>query len=1165
MRAPLNALSLLGVAVTMGVAPAGEHEIVLKEHVSRQWTGELLSYPFAAPEGACHVDSVSLRGPNGPMPVQLSDVAYWPKTQMVKSATVWFVTDLAPLSTNVYTVRYGTVSTEAARVQGDLSVTAAAGQVEMSTSRFGARLRLGAETYDQAWPAGEVPGPVAALRLADGTWFGGSRLFGGAKLTGWSGRLVALGPVFGQVDYTYQYEDGNTVKLMARLHEGAAGLYWEADVTEDRPEDGVDLVLSKGLPPLTLVIQREAYKDRPQIGDMKWGKWVEIPLASYEKELVTNLSPWADWWSTWTQTSVRLRISSQERELHLASHDPGDWVEPAAAGTMRSWSAWQHKLIPVKRGADGKVYLHVNNAAGRRKWSIEDREPTYAEERRMSLAQVKAEWPPLNEVKDWLLEWPTKSVVARSPDRAAEAGQTHPHLFVSREDVEAAREHVKPDKDILWLANYIGREKIRPVPSYKDAQAIECYVTTKGDPEIAKKVRLVDRVRQHLGALGDFDKMRGTQTVAALYDLMMGTDLIDDAEKRLYRSQMAFLGYILARPSTWNIERGYRSYNPNMSLSYLLARGVAACAIPDHPRAREWVAPGLSRTETWLNEVGPEGEWYESAHYSQVSAFAMTSFAVAVKRAGFQNLFLNENLKKWAMWLAQIYTPRDPMEGRRNRRATPPIGRATAGVPWGLFGLMAKATVDTDPLYSKQMQWAWAGSDYVRSTANHLGGFESVYMDPALPMAVPDWTSKLFPQVGPLFRNGVGDQHENYLVVHANTGAGIRPSEFGCLALWFARGVPIAGSFPGGYKERHQLLMSRVIPAFSWREGEQWSDSRFGCNTSVTMGTFSALPRQDYFAVSYQLKSWKGGRYGTPKDPVSWPPVDGSPAFPISWRRRMLYVQDDEPDGLNYLVMRDSVSGGKPSLWQMWTVSEKIGTPEQVQNVEAFLADKPGNTAAPAHPLQGNRFTAVGRFNVDVDYYIAAPLDTERWTMRMGQRYVDYAVQGHDYRDLLQLRLNGNGDYFVAIFPRFREETAPQFSSLCDGTVIEITGDHGTDYCFLPGEEAEATVDSVHFRGQAGSVQARGDVIVLAIGAAGEVRYGDWGISAVQAASLRVESARLVVNHPYAQKEGGEVTLRTVDQWKPAAGQAGVTLTRAGVGCRLSLAPGVVAAILVQR
>jgi len=1144
----LAAVALVGVCRT---ATAGEHKIVLTEHVNRRWTNELLSYPFEAPEGACHAGSVRLDGPKGPMPVQLSDIEYWPKSRTVKSAKLWLVADLAPLASNTYTVRYGTPAAKGP--EGDLKVAATAKQVEMTTSRFGARLRLGAEKYRTGRASAKVPGPVEALRLADGTWFGGSRLYGKTKLTGWSGKLTGAGPVFGQVEYVYQYEGGNTLKLTARLYEGAAGLYWEAHVPEDQPEDGLDIALSKGLPPLTLLVQYEAYSDRPQLKDKKKWSWVEIPLADYQGKdgLVTRLSPWADWWSTWTQTTVRLRLGKGERELHLTSHDPGAWVKPAKPGTMAGWGAWQHKMILVNRGTDGMVFVRVNNAAGARKWSIEDREPAYAEARRMSRAQVKAEWPPLNEVKDWILDWPSK-------------GQTYPHLFVSRDDLLAAWKHTKPDPDILKTAAYIAKEEIRPTPSYKDAQAMQAFITTKGDAAMAKKVKLVQRARQHMGALGDFDKMRSTQTATALYDLVMGADLVTEAEKKLFRSQMAFLCYILERPSTWNIERGFRSYNPNMSLSYLLARGIAACAIPDHPKAREWVAPGLSRAEKWLEEVGPEGEWYESAHYSHVSIFAMTSFALAVKRAGFQDLFLNENLKKWAMWLAQIYTPRDPMEGRHNRRAGPPIGRATAGVAWGLFGLMAKATAETDPLYSKQMQWAWSQCDYNTNTANHLGGFEPIYMDRSLPMQKPDWGSKLFPKMGPLFRNGIGDKHENYLIAHGVKGAGVRPSEYGCIAMWFARGVPIAGSFPGGYKERHQLMISRVSPIISWKEGQTWSDRQFGCNTEARIAAFSALPRQDYCTATYKYKGWRGGRYGTPKDPVNWPPVAGKATFPMTWVRRMLYVQDDKPDGPNYLVLRDSVAGGG-SLWQMWTASEKIGTPEQVRDLKAFLKDKPGKKPVAAHKLPaGDRFTAVGRFNVDVEYYVAAPSDTERWTMRMVQRYVDYGVVGDDSRDLMQLRLKGDGDYFVAMFPRFRKEAAPQFSALGDGTVIQVTGTFGTDYCFLPPAKAEATAGKAYFRGEAGSVQDRGNVVVLATGAAGEVRYDKLGLSAPQAASVRASAAQLVVSLPPAHKKGGQVTLRVAGRWRPAAGQTGVKATVAEGGYVLVLAPGTVQAVLEQ-
>ncbi|MFW6107612.1 MAG: hypothetical protein ACOC70_00295, partial [bacterium] len=75
----------------------------------------------------------------------------------------------------------------------------------------------------------------------------------------------------------------------------------------------MDVVLSGRLPPLTLMVQREAYGDRPQLEDTQRGSWMEIPLEPYSENRITQLSPWADWWSTWTQTCVRLRIGDRQR------------------------------------------------------------------------------------------------------------------------------------------------------------------------------------------------------------------------------------------------------------------------------------------------------------------------------------------------------------------------------------------------------------------------------------------------------------------------------------------------------------------------------------------------------------------------------------------------------------------------------------------------------------------------------------------------------------------------------------------------------------------------------------------------------------------------------------------------------------------------------------
>ena len=88
MRRLLTALMAVGAIVMAGVcgpAMAGERGIVLKEHVNRRWTNELLSYPFEAPEGACHEDSVSLEDPEGP--TRVPTPRFWRPVPLLRFAS----------------------------------------------------------------------------------------------------------------------------------------------------------------------------------------------------------------------------------------------------------------------------------------------------------------------------------------------------------------------------------------------------------------------------------------------------------------------------------------------------------------------------------------------------------------------------------------------------------------------------------------------------------------------------------------------------------------------------------------------------------------------------------------------------------------------------------------------------------------------------------------------------------------------------------------------------------------------------------------------------------------------------------------------------------------------------------------------------------------------
>jgi hypothetical protein len=273
---------------------ANETKIVLREHLNQPWTNELLSYPFSAAKGDCDARSVSLTGPQGPVPVQLSQVECWPGTPWVKSAKLSFIADLAPLAEDTYVVSFGARPGERSTPATDLTVTTGKDQVEMTTGRFGVRLLLGEETYPAPVPAAQVPAPAIGMRLTDGTWFGGSRLFG-------EGRIV------------YTWEDGHTLTLTVRLPAGSDAAFWSTEVSEHRPHVGWDLLLSPGLPPLVHHVMMEFFSSRQAFlrNHAKLGDWAKLPLADlpaeqapqgdpwqkpYAPGTIQNLTPWEDWW-----------------------------------------------------------------------------------------------------------------------------------------------------------------------------------------------------------------------------------------------------------------------------------------------------------------------------------------------------------------------------------------------------------------------------------------------------------------------------------------------------------------------------------------------------------------------------------------------------------------------------------------------------------------------------------------------------------------------------------------------------------------------------------------------------------------------------------------------------------------------------------------------------
>jgi len=1242
-RSKASGLAILIAAMTLAcvsMVRAGEQRIVLRDYINQQWTNQLVTFPFEAERGQCHPDSIRLVGPRGPAPVQVTDVARWGGSSSVKSARLSFIADLAPLAADTYTVQYGPKPNKTPQPPTDLKVTAnpRKGYVDLVTSRFGVRLLLGKKRYRKPVKASKAPGPVGGMRISttpEGEWVGGSRLFGSTRIAAISAELEAAGPVLGRVAIRYRYEGGNTLELRVQVAAGDNAMRMETRVAKHQPQDGFNLVLSRGLPPLVLLVQDEFRKDRPCFMNTKFATgvgltWAEIPLKDYVAPkrqpagLVTQLSPWEDWFGTFTQTRIRLKMEGTTRELQIRSLDPGAWVVPRPIEAVFGvdvdsdpakgmWAGWSQKCMPIMRDASGEVFLQVNAAAGVRKWTVSDclsmpgvaalfHYYRYKPEREFPAETRPAVGYRLDEVKDYVLDWP------------AEPGR-HPLLFVTRAELQERWK--RNDADPALVAKLLKHGSLPPgsavryTPDSGTDLALGAYLLSGGSPEVGAKTQLLARLRQAL----DYD-LWGIQFGSAgapapiLYDAVIDSPLVPEAERPVLRARMAYYAYRLASPAVWSAERGYASGNQNMTVTWEISRGLTACAIPKHPMAKVWYRKAQRIMEHFLaHMVGPAGEWPEAmGGHGRTSINMILAFAIASTNSGLHDYVNDPRVKRMIMYWAKMETPRDPRprggpDATPNRRIFPAMGRDSIGGPGGTCGAMARVTRQTDPDYSAQMQWAWQ-EEGASGQLNHLGGFSYLSCDPKLPAKKPAWTSEVFPYAGAMLRHGLGTPDEHQVLLYCGDHfAAFYTGHTGSFASIFAYGKPVAGLFPGGYEYQEGFLTSGVGLArglgtleerkqygyhgcaawtnmWSWPKGPLARFGEHGGRANVS--AFSTLSRQDYAAVDVARHFPRRQSLNWRTDLPAWPPVAKKGKPPVDWRRQVLFLKDDDPAKTAYLLIRDTVKGPKgqqPTMWQMWTVSETLDVPEKVKDVAAVLANKPGHKILPARRLKGDRFTAIGQLGVDVEYYIASPADgkdTPRHTLRWGEVMWTWAskMKEPEYQDLLHLQLPGDGVYYVAFFPRKRGAPAPTFSRLGEGTIIKVSGDFGADYGFLSALKATASGGGATFRGTAASVQDRQGGLVLTLGARGEVGYKDYRLIADFPAALRVGEKQLTVELPAGLQPpafemmkpfpGGKLTVTAPGTWTLSRPPAGVKLTPSAAGFVLEVPAGTKAVTVVR-
>jgi hypothetical protein len=1089
-------------AILMPKCRAGEKQLVLREQLNRGYGPELVGFGFSAGNGECVEDSVRVSGPDGPVPAQLSDLQYHSdKRRFVKSARLWIrIGGLEPLRTRNYTV---TFDSEAARdPAADLRIVRDEEIATISTGRIGVRLPLGEGDGSR-----EVPGPLQGLRFGDRSWAGGSALTGKGKVTGWSGQLIETGAAFVRGAVTYRMASGNRVTFTATVIAGDNTVRWEMDVQDDQP----GMIVRFDMPPV--------HGAKKAVLPAGYGQWARdrSQALSPPDENFCSLSPDSSLLNIWQEyPSTIMFEGTGDASLQLTSRDPGAWVRPRDPQTYaglqhwslpmvgQMWQAWKDKVMPVSYGTTGKgvVSLEANLAGGKRKWWVSSGEPKVGER--------------LDEINRMVLDWPAGS------------GKKHPHLFLDREDIEDVWDRAAKDPELM-----------RHLRGRFAASALQVLMKPSGERTEKEVHKVVDRLRKQLGKRGNFDVMRYAIATVSLYDALIDSEFVTRKQRRLFRAQMAYLGYLMASPQCWSTERGYGSGNPNMHCSYILSLGVIACALRDHPMSERWAAYATAWMDEWLDdEVGPNGEWLpEGSHYGIVSLEPQLSYAIAARRAGYHDFTDDPRLKKLLLYFAKTHTPPDPQRG--GHRVTGAFGRGTSGNRLAIFGLAARMVGEQDPEFARVMQWMWSENGYPYRIGDYrLGGYLPYYVDRRLPMEPAEWDSEIFPRLGTLLRDAFDTDHESYVnvlaCVDSKRNLDIWTPGVGSISQWFGRGVPLSTcfTFDTGYKVRHELLREGVRISRNYTPGEEGGP--FGHYTETHFGTFAPLPAVDYVRTRIVNTEPDTRDWFPPKLPA-YPRVKPATETDLDWTRQVLFLKTPEsPDtphpasGPAYLVVRDTVRGGQPTAWQFWTLSERIGTPGQTAELGTFLAEKPGESMRAARRLpQHQRYTAIGQFGMDVEYFVANPVHTPRHTLRYGGEF----RRVPEYQDLLHLQLSDDGAYYVAIYPRPRAENPPTFSTLAEGRVIKVAGSFGTDYAFLSAERATVSAEDVRFSGTAGAVQRRGEITVLSLGAEGRVEQEGGAVEAGFAVALRVGAEKATLTAP-ADCPGGEVRVDLAGDWK---------------------------------
>jgi hypothetical protein len=1102
-------------------------EYRLTDYLDHDWTAELISFPVSFEQGACR-EIGSVTADHKPVPFQTpaAEITRHPD-QSLATARVYVLTDLKPRQTILFRVTGSMDPKPPARLNPDLRVTEADSQVTIESAAAGVRLPLG--TFAGGEP---VPAPYEGFRLTTGRWVGSSRLMGEPGPERLVATVTERGPLFAEVVLSYDYPQDRSFTLRCRVIAGQpVALFTE----ESNLEPGCGYHRNLNYDYKRFVQGRYGYSEA-----FEKSHWLRVNLGDFTPAIDRSGDSWHATlfpWGSWHGGSMTVPLADDSEYLGLMALRAGHWRRPL-------------ENLGLVRIAGEEIYLQLPINDGRREWGIhfgpvtsmnpageEPPKEIYPGLRHPSLLQlalIKYGQLSLDVVKDWQLAWKDRQevpspITINPPGKVQTVRQriaADPVLSAHAKKVEAHWDRFRKEPDFpfttWWIMNPEGVEDVY-LASGKKEHARELYELALGRLRFysAQTLSGVGFTGYRYGhGYGMFHLAHVLIGTARQVDLLLGSPHINEQEKEALRAQLSFFAFLFMDPDYWPMNE-----IPKGPYDMIAARdnsvGFIGAVLGGHPQAREWLRVAEKRIDDIISHyIHPSGAMKEGTHYSGVTMDFTLPVMAAMKLSGGEDYFQDARLKRGFHWYAALLPPVDKRFGFAYM---PPFGYShptgtSMSVRWAV---MAAMTARSDQEFAGLMMRTWRqqGSPmrFVVGEAGYQSAFSLGLIDPAMPEPKdPGLASEKWEGFGAVLRNHAGSPLETFMALPTGAPDGFRayPNE-GAFHL-YAKGAPLCLRFGArGYND--------TVTQSAWMNNRITFDKRDESQSGTGLiRQWVSLSTADFFGGEYRITRLRGKPVPAATDrgnlELSEPRVvdtketgsvissffgDEQDVPPQTWRRQILFVKDQAPRGPNYFLLSDSFAATLPTDWNLWCLANEM-------------------------KMDGAKATFSGKFEVDLDVYLLqnpGKIVTGAWGPEK------------ERQKLLQLQQDANQGYFVALYPRAKDEPVPVLSRISGGKGLSVSLPNRTDWAFLSAERFEFEEADLQFSGSAGVAQRGESWIRLTLLDGERIALGGLAVRNPEqggkgAFALSATSATQIILEGESDGEARPIMFRIPPEWK---------------------------------